>query len=525
MNGPRKLLLAVMFVILAATFSAASDIYIAQNATGGNTGADCADAHAASWFNSSSNWGSGSGKIGPGTTVHLCGTFTAPAGSSGYLTFQGSGSSGNPITLLFESGAVLTAPYWGGNGAIQASGGSNIIIDGGNNGAIQATANGSPSAGYANHQDGAAVYFSRVSGGEIKNLTIANIYVHTDPTDESGQNTYGVDWVDGNGITIDNNTVHDGGKWCIYSAYHAAGSTSDINIFSNTVYHCDHGIVIGDGDPGSTLQGTNTIHDNVIYDPSNWDDNANNNHHDGIHLWAVNGGGSVGNNVSLYNNDIHGSWGSHMNSLIYIEGNWVNTGAFNNLLVVNSGCASGAGLLAIAGQGMGGSNEYLYNNTVVGDSTQFCSLISVQGGVQNVVVKNNIATTGSAAFYSTNDITISLDHNLYYNWGGSGWTIGGKIYSTLSSYQSGSGQDVHGAANNPNLGSGYMPPAGSPAVGLGGNLTTLGMTPLDSDKADVARGPNGNCTQGVPRMLGCGSVPVQHRAQPAHAPNRADRAG
>ena len=71
MNGPRKLLLAVMFVILAATFSAASDIYIAQNATGGNTGADCADAHAASWFNSSSNWGSGSGKIGPGTTVHL----------------------------------------------------------------------------------------------------------------------------------------------------------------------------------------------------------------------------------------------------------------------------------------------------------------------------------------------------------------------------------------------------------------------------------------------------------------------
>ena len=31
---------------------------IAQNAAGGNTGADCADAHAVSWFNTSSNWGS-----------------------------------------------------------------------------------------------------------------------------------------------------------------------------------------------------------------------------------------------------------------------------------------------------------------------------------------------------------------------------------------------------------------------------------------------------------------------------------
>ncbi len=165
MNGPRKLILALMFVILAAGFSTASDIYIAQNAAGANTGADCSDAHAAAWFNSSSNWGSNSGLIGPGTTVHLCGTFTAPAGSSGYLTFHGSGTSGKPITLLFESGAVLTAPYWGNDpngfsGAINASGLSYITVDGGTNGTIQATSNGT---GLTYQQAGSAVYFYSVS--------------------------------------------------------------------------------------------------------------------------------------------------------------------------------------------------------------------------------------------------------------------------------------------------------------------------------------------------------------------------
>src|SRR5579872_2267748 len=124
-NGARKLLLAVMFVFCAVGFSAAGDIYIAQNATGANTGADCADAHAASWFNSSSNWGSGSGKIGPGTTVHLCGTFTSQ------MVGHGSGSSSSPITIHFESGAKISVPYCPTNGCMNLNGLSWITVDGG----------------------------------------------------------------------------------------------------------------------------------------------------------------------------------------------------------------------------------------------------------------------------------------------------------------------------------------------------------------------------------------------------------
>src|SRR5215470_16154049 len=110
----KKMMLAVVAVMaLWAPMAAANDVYIAQNASGSGDGASCASAKAVSYFNNSNNWSStASGMIiGPDTVVHLCGTFTGAAGST-MLTFQGNGTSGHPITLLFENGAVLTAPYW-----------------------------------------------------------------------------------------------------------------------------------------------------------------------------------------------------------------------------------------------------------------------------------------------------------------------------------------------------------------------------------------------------------------------------
>jgi len=92
---------AFFFVVLPIR---ATDLYIAQAATGGSTGADCGDALPYTFFNNSSNWPS---PIGPGTTVHLCGTITAPAGASSFLSFQGGGANGNPITLKFEMGPFL----------------------------------------------------------------------------------------------------------------------------------------------------------------------------------------------------------------------------------------------------------------------------------------------------------------------------------------------------------------------------------------------------------------------------------
>ena len=109
MNRFPKILL-MMFVFAVTVFSSASDIYVAQNTTGGNTGADCADAHSAAWFNTPANWGSGGNQIGPGTTVHLCGVFTGTAGAT-MLTIQGSGSNGNPVTIKFEESTTQTFDF------------------------------------------------------------------------------------------------------------------------------------------------------------------------------------------------------------------------------------------------------------------------------------------------------------------------------------------------------------------------------------------------------------------------------
>jgi len=64
--------------------------------TGDGTVCDNAgNTYSASYFNTSSNWSStaSSGKIYPGVTIALCGTIDTT------LTAQGSGVSGNPITI------------------------------------------------------------------------------------------------------------------------------------------------------------------------------------------------------------------------------------------------------------------------------------------------------------------------------------------------------------------------------------------------------------------------------------------
>ena len=70
--------------------TAGSSLYIAQALSGTADGSSCVNAKAVGFFNNAVNWGTGAGQIGPGTTVHLCGTFTGTAGST-MLTFQGSG--------------------------------------------------------------------------------------------------------------------------------------------------------------------------------------------------------------------------------------------------------------------------------------------------------------------------------------------------------------------------------------------------------------------------------------------------
>ena len=116
--------------------SPATAIYVANYSAGANNGADCSDAHSTPWFNNAANWGTGSGQIGPGTTVYICGIITSSVKGGVALNIQGSGTASNPITIFFEPGAVLESTGWWGNdangaGAITISGYNFITIDGG----------------------------------------------------------------------------------------------------------------------------------------------------------------------------------------------------------------------------------------------------------------------------------------------------------------------------------------------------------------------------------------------------------
>src|ERR1700721_1147452 len=134
----RKILFLIVCMSLWAATASANDIYIAQNATGSATGADCANAVAWSAIGSSANWVEGN-------TLHRCGTYNVPVNGTG-ITALGNGSSGNPITIFFEPGANLTSPAM--SIGINVNGKSFITIDAGPlnsgnlNGTIQNTANG-----------------------------------------------------------------------------------------------------------------------------------------------------------------------------------------------------------------------------------------------------------------------------------------------------------------------------------------------------------------------------------------------
>ena len=450
MNGPRNLLFAVTFVILAASFAGASDLYISQNASGGNTGADCADAYPMTFFNTAANWGAKAGQIGPGTTVHLCGTFNAPTGASEYLVFQASGTGGTPITMLFEPNAVVTASYWSG-AVIDINGASNIVVDGGSNGVIQATANGTK---LANQQDNGACVISHggnASNVTVQNLTCSNIYIDASVSDNGGEDTYGIDIWNTSFLVIQNNTLHDM-KWAIRNSYQTGSTFSNLTVTGNNIYNMDHGWFGGDSSAnGSAVMSNFYIYNNTLGSMTSWDNTADNNHHDGFHL-NTNSSSTRFANFYLYNNYYDGDPGANANAgfFSYPASVAAESGicVFNNLFVNTSAghCwANGPVGLAVVG------SSTVVNNTFVSAVTS-CKdngLIYEDGGTGVTFTNNIMQNLSNAAMYVTSGTTIASSN---YN----------DLYQSVSSFDSGTwysslagsqalGYDLNSTTGNPQL--------------------------------------------------------------------------
>lgn len=510
---------------------AANAVFLANASAGGNTGADCANAKAATYFNSAGNWSaSPTGiQIGPDTTIHLCGVITGTTSSNG-LTTQGAGSSGHPVIVIFESGASLQAPAWG-TFSTNPTGGAIVVqnqwitIDLSTNGLIENTLNGTsgascPSGSCNIHVVSAGVYISasnvivQASGGQIGPIFTRTACAAT--TQDAA--TFAV-FIDGNtGGALTNITVNGIiGPDAQNTLTASAGSSglSNISFLNNTLYHASAEIVVAAGGGAGTASNV-TISGNNIYDNYVWWDPADNDHLNGMHLFAAAAGTAL-TGLVVSNNYIHGDFGgvtcggggSHTTAFMFIEstggGTDTNPLIYNNLLVSGTGDDPSDGLLNPGDSGTTGAK--IYNNTFIGanDGSGYCVIID-----GTFTFKNNLCSGLAYAIYlggaGVSQITAS-DFNLFYQ-NLLGFNAGAGAISFASWNALSGTPDVNSVnGSNPNLSASFIPTGTSPTL-AGTNLTSLGVAGLDLDKAGLARPSSGAWYIGAYNFAGTTSPTV-----------------
>jgi hypothetical protein len=497
MNAAGKIGIVVAFLVMVfavSAFGSATNIYITQN--GSPTGNCTTNVQTPAFFNNAANWGSGSNQIGPGTTVLFCGTFTFSAGASGF-TVQGSGTSGNPIVIGFDSGAVLQAPYFGGTaegggsgGAIVTNGSSYITIDGKGVGIIQNTLNGSSDmgclGGKCSYQMPTVGVFvnGTTTGVTVKNLTIQNMYLNcgasTSCNDSSGQWSTDIE-VEGNhtNLTIQGNTLKQARM-----GINLGGGGNGIrgwNIANNIL--SDHGWHMSLGNSGSGPMSGINIYGNTISNFLDWQFPISTYHQDGIIAYTV---APLAYTMYVYNNYWQGNMGcSSATSFISNGMNDVNPGpdvmyVFNNVFDA-TGSLSG---LSCNQPGynavwvMPNAITYAYNNTFIGmEPTAGGTEVVIQSGSSNnstYYSKNNIYmnTNGVIGSYTGTLSVAASSYNLYYNLYGVNlfsFNDGAGPSYTVSGWQA-AGFDTNAVTTNPKLNSNYVPQSGSGAIGAGTNL-------------------------------------------------------
>jgi hypothetical protein len=493
-----KLTFAFLLLLFALPASAAN-IYVAAASAGANNGTSCANARIYTSLVA--------GDYVPDNVIHLCGTITGAVGATG-IPIQGSGTSGHPITILFETNAILTSPAWGYSSnnaaAIFNNGFSYITIDGGTNGLIRDTANGS---GLANGITSTGVYGGTGTNVTVKNLTISNLFVAIPGlglscvTDSTGIE------MDGSNQLVTNNKI-DHSRIGIHS--NLGPAIVNIEWANNTLSFVQHGLyAIGGGGASINLNGLK-IHDNDIGGGAYlWDSGSNNCfHHDPIHL-SLTQAGQVTSNVKVYNNYIHGLWSNdqtgypqtHMTAMIFIEALGPGTLVFNNVLELDAGalnyCSNGCIFMkGSATFSVSSSNTGVYNNTIVSNNggTFPGEFLAGTGGQ----FKNNIVKGFNSGLYTPDSeatTTQASDYNDVFGVVGNLW----GNHDSLAGWQSHS-QDVtgHSVFTDPNINiSTYIPNAGSPAINTGTNLTSLGIAELNADKNGGGRPATGNWTMGA----------------------------
>jgi hypothetical protein len=456
-------------------------VFVAQSPAGSGDGKSCATAKGAAFFNTASNWGAGK-PIGPGAVVGVCGTISST------LAAEGSGASGKPVTVYFTSGARISQPAC--SPCLDLDDRSYITVDGGSNGIIESTDNGTH---LGLHVPSNGIHADSCDHCEIEHLTIQNIYVH----DGAGDNTE-IDqtqvrsiWANGSNLSIHDNVLHDAG-WSVFVAMD--NGDHDIHVFRNDIYNVDHGFIASSGTAGGAF-GPIWFNNNHVHDFQNWDTASNAYHHDGIHCYTVAGGQPMHiTDFYIYDNRFDGSIGGNATSWIFMEDSSGPTATpcadgtsriwlFNNVGRLDRGLGNGV-------FGMFSGRTFAYNNTLIGSAHESPNTNLATGGAFTGpgALKNNVMTTSNTWIGAGPDDYpgSEVDNNVYAdgNPNGNGWVCNGFL-GRLSQWQRCIGGDAHAVVTaNAKLNADGSPQPGSPVLGAGTSLASLctgNLTPLCYD--------------------------------------------
>jgi hypothetical protein len=489
------------------TITTSNTFFIAQTAAGTGSGTSCANALAVTFFNTTANWGTGSGQIGPGSVVNLCGTITSQ------ITMYGSGTASNPITLQWQPGAQLSSCST--TGALAINGRSYLVLDlGANAPAITCPNNGS---GLTTSINAIGIYALDLASVEIRNGTIGPIYVHSGS--DTNVTSAGISVFGANNIYFHNLTLDWMEKGIHVQLGNGMGNTSG-NVISNNFCDGTSGdplsgttggcIVYVDGDTATHTDTGAQVYGNSCVLGIAWAGSSA--HITCFDFFQQSGTGATDNILGLliYNNFFtsdnvrdtsayleltDGLVGCNTNSIL-------TASIFNNLFVQTGTWVGGDGFIFEHGCY---HTDLIANNTLVNTTTTNSVGMSLNGpddgppGYNTYTVENNIIENPTQ-FYSnainpSGGSKLTSNNNIFYS-GTDAWYWNGTNYPSLATWQSAIGQDLNSSVGNPGLNSNYtITSASSLAYQFGPNLTSLGIAQLNVG-APLTWGPSGACGAG-----------------------------
>lgn len=475
-----------------------STYYFAETTQGTGDGATAANAKNRTWFETAGNWSTTPGtsnKISPGDTVHIVGTIAG-------LNPQGNGISGNPITILWDSGAKVSTPAATCSYIVNRSW---LVFDGGTNGIVECTANGTA---LANRNVVFGFNASGISNVTFRNLAIQNLYVHTDDAAGLADNWSTGVYISGiyangygTGILIEDCDFSHA-QWCINMG---ASGGSAVTINRCTFIYYDHGF--GGGGGGASTNSL-TITNCDFGTTRNWDTTSNAYHHDGIHTFWAPGTGGITNAV-ITGNKFWGDWGINNTAHMYFEQDYTNhyTSEAPGWLIANNvhlgyaGCYMTNGFMIAQGD-----TAKILNNTYIGASVSLSKALGIAG--TGVIFKNNLVS-GVNTFIDLGNVAASgLNNNLYTYAvapGNQPFKYNGTFYSSFSAWRTATGQDA--ASTNPataTYNSDGSLPSGSAGIDAGTDVSTY----ITTDYLGNARAQGAATDIGAYEFISSGSTPT-----------------